>query len=254
MINIIVIGTGNLGTQLCNALEKASSKPDATVRLLGYYNRSQTLIPKNKSRLFSKMDHLPSCDMIIVCTPDDAVSKVSEQLPSSDTIIVHTSGSVHLDILNKHKNRGVLYMPQTFNKERTVHFETLTICLESSSTAVYESLEIVGSSLSRKRTPLPSTQRKYLHLAAVFTNNFVNHCYLKAAEVLEKQDLPANLLHPLMKETLEKALELGAQASQTGPAKRKDAYTIAAHLALLNDADKALYKSITDSISNTYGN
>lgn len=50
-------------------------------------------------------------------------------------------------------------------------------------------------------------QRAVLHVAAVFANNFANHCFSIAEKILDEADLPFEMLHPLMEETLAKALK-----------------------------------------------
>ena len=169
-----------------------------------------------------------------------------------DCNVWHTSGSVPMDVLNHHKHYGVLYFPQSFGP-RITDFSELPACLEASDEVSMKELEMVAGMLSRKRHYLNSSQRKQLHLAAVYTNNFVNHCYTKAAELLNDQQLDAELLAPLMRETLEKAIENGAFNSQTGPAVRGDQQTIETHLQQLKDIDRDMYRSITQSIIDTHG-
>jgi predicted short-subunit dehydrogenase-like oxidoreductase (DUF2520 family) len=112
----------------------------------------------------------------------------------------------------------------------------------------------VAVTLSRKREQINSQQRKKLHLAAVYMNNFVNHCYSKAGEIMKEAYMDANLLDALMRETLEKAIDLSPQKAQTGPAIRNDLKTIEKHLKMLEKEDREMYRSITTSIQKTHGN
>jgi predicted short-subunit dehydrogenase-like oxidoreductase (DUF2520 family) len=99
---------------------------------------------------------------------------------------------------------------------------------------------------------LDSAQRLRLHLGAVFASNFTNHALGIAHQLLAEAKLDFNLLAPLVRETMEKAL--GAQPSpfavQTGPAVRHDAPTLAAHTAALatHPAWQSLYIQLTQSI------
>jgi predicted short-subunit dehydrogenase-like oxidoreductase (DUF2520 family) len=87
-------------------------------------------------------------------------------------------------------------------------------------------------------------------VAAVFANNFANHCFSIAEQILAQQDLPFEMLHPLMEETLAKALADAPAKMQTGPAIRGDKDTINRHLQLLAQTPDwaALYLQISKNI------
>jgi predicted short-subunit dehydrogenase-like oxidoreductase (DUF2520 family) len=251
MIRIIVIGTGNIGGHLCNAIENAALPKK--ILLTGYYNRAQKKLPHSNAALLTDLNNLPESDLILLAVPDDAIEKVSQQIKKSKAIIAHTSGSVAMSALQYHQNHGVFYLPQSFSSSRKPRFEDIPICLESSSKEVNMVLEIVAGTLSRKREQINSSQRKKLHLAAVYMNNFVNHCYAKAGEIMEEASMDTHLLDALMRETLEKAIVLSPKKSQTGPAIRNDSKTIEKHLQLLEKEDREMYRSITKSIQKTHG-
>lgn len=246
MITIFIIGTGNLGTQLCQAIESTNSKQ---IQLIGYANKSNEIVAQINAPLIS--NRVPDCDLTILAVPDDAIAAVSSKI-TTDSIVVHTSGSAPMNILESHSNHGVFYIPQTFSKNRSVDFSDVTICLESSNNNVMKQLEVLASSLSRKRKPINSHQRQQLHLAAVYMNNFVNHCYFKSSELLKNANLEAELLEPLMNETLAKAQDSGSFAAQTGPARRGDDQTIQRHLQQLKELDREMYLALSESIKNTY--
>lgn len=198
------------------------------------------------------MDTIPACDLIILAVPDDKITDTSLGITDVQIPVVHTSGSVDVHVLSRFNNYGVFYFPQTFSVGRAVDFSKLTICLEASNEATMKQLELLGNSLSRKRKHINSQQRRQLHLAAVYMNNFVNHCYFKSAEILDQNSMSSDLLLPLMQETFEKASELGAKKSQTGPARRGDEETIKKHLQLLDTTNCEMYQAISTSIKLTY--
>jgi predicted short-subunit dehydrogenase-like oxidoreductase (DUF2520 family) len=253
MVRVFVIGTGNLGLHLINEFDAISQQPNATISLVGYHNRTSAIESDIKAQYYKNLEDIPPCNFVIIAVNDDNVKTVASQLDSTKSFtVVHTSGSVSVDALDAFENRGVFYWPQTFSKQREPDFSEITMCYEASNDVVREQVEIVGNTLSRKRKLINSTDRKKLHLAAVYTNNFVNHCYLKSYEYLEANKLSPELLRPLMKETLGKALDLHPLEAQTGPARRGDQKTIAQHLADLQHADCKMYEAITESIKNTY--
>lgn len=247
MMKTVIIGTGNLGIQLCMHFERSDS-----VELVGYFNKNKRKISILKAPLLENFNTIPACDFVLICTPDDSIATISSLL-TTKAIVLHTSGSVPMHAVSNHQQHGVFYLPQSFSSTRIPHFENITLCLEASCDTVLEKIMLLGSSLSRKRKLLNSTQRKNLHLAAVFANNFVNHCYYKTEQLLKKEHLELEILEPLMRETLEKALSLGPLQAQTGPAKRADFQTLTTHKNMLDTADRDMYEVITNSILKTYG-
>lgn len=151
----------------------------------------------------------------------------------------------HLEI-----NYGVFYPLQTFTKEKAIDFSDVPICIEASSTRVHEVLFAIARSLSQKVVVMDSKDRKVLHLAAVFTNNFCNHLLFRAKTITDAEGIDFQLLKPLARETMEKAFFLTPELAQTGPARRGDQGTMKKHLAMLdgNTELQNLYKTLSINI------
>ena len=99
-----------------------------------------------------------------------------------------------------------------------------------------------------------SDERKTLHLAAVFVNNFVNYFYTVGAEILQDKKLDFNLLKPLIFETAKKIEAMYPVDVQTGPAKRNDQTVITDHLKMLHNKPELqkIYSFVTESIHQSY--
>ena len=112
-------------------------------------------------------------------------------------------------------------------------------------------MAVLASGLSRKVLFINSAQRLKLHLAAVIAANFSNHLYSISGRLLKKGRLNPHLLDSLILETTAKAIEMGPEKSQTGPAKRRDNKTMSAHLKLLSGKRDiiSLYKTFSKNIS-----
>ena len=94
-----------------------------------------------------------------------------------------------------------------------------------------------------------SEKRCYLHLAAVFANNFSNHMFALASEVLDDENIPFDVLKPLITETVAKVMEMNPQEAQTGPAVRFDESIIKKHNGLIkSDLTKEIYNLLSKSI------
>ena len=170
-------------------------------------------------------------------------------MPFQNRIVVHTSGAASLDVLDTKNRKGVFYPLQTFSKNKEIDFSIIPLCLEAENTFDFRVLETVAKSISNAVFAINSDQRKALHVAAVFVNNFTNHLYHIGKEICGEHQVPFEILRPLIQETAEKINTLDPVDAQTGPAKRNDNNTIAAHLDYLtNENQKNIYKLITQSI------
>ena len=248
MIKVVVIGFGNVAQHLIKAFAK-SSKIDV-IQVFSRQKEAMTpLLDSNK--ITDDFDDLAEADLYIIAVSDDAIATVSSQLPFENRLVVHTSGSVSLDALNKKNRKGSFYPLQTFSKKAEVEFSQIPIFLESENETDYELLKSVAEVISEKVYKINSEQRKALHVSAVFVNNFVNYLYQMGNEICIENKVPFEVLKPLILETANKVMSLSPKEAQTGPAIRNDEQTIASHLDFLSDENqKNIYKILTQSIQN----
>ncbi|MDT0552304.1 Rossmann-like and DUF2520 domain-containing protein [Urechidicola vernalis] len=250
MIEIIVIGYGNVGSHLIEVLLSNTS-----INLKQVYNRSIEKIEHllSKCPITNSFDEILEADVYIIAVSDDEISTVSKALKIDNKLVVHTSGSVDMNILNSNR-KGVFYPLQTFTKNKSIDFSNIPLCIEANNDSDLILLEKLASKISNNSFILDSCQRKKMHLAAVFVNNFANHLYHIGYTICEENTVPFEILHPLMEETLNKIKGIPPLDSQTGPAKRNDQKTITLQLGQLSEAQQKIYMSLTNSIINTYKN
>jgi len=219
-----------------------------------YARSKKSLSPfKNMVDTTSTITDLVKADVYIIAVTDDAIAKVSASLSLKNVLVVHTSGSVEMNAMEKNLRRGVFYPLQTFTKGTIVDFCTIPICIEAEHNDDLLILEKLASSISKAVYFIDSKQRESLHLAAVFVNNFTNHLYHIGQEICNQNTVPFEVLKPLIQETANKIKTIAPIDAQTGPAKRKDINTITKHLHQLPAASrKELYSLLTKSISDTY--
>ncbi|MDG1824375.1 MAG: DUF2520 domain-containing protein [Flavobacteriaceae bacterium] len=226
MIRIGLIGTGNVATAL--AREIRDHKTLTLVQLIG---RGQNKLPKDLITVpFSdQFNALPTCDMILIAVSDHAIQEVSNLLPLTDAIVAHTSGASSIDLLSKHKHRGVFYPLQTFSKQQQLNWFEIPILWEGNNKQVNEKLETISQMISQNPVQSDEKQRLSMHLAAVVVNNFTNHLYAEAHRFCKSKQLNFDLLAPLIEETTRKIKQQDPRESQTGPASRADMQTIQRH-------------------------
>lgn len=250
MTKVIIIGSGNVAQHLIVAFQN-SQNSGIEIDLVQVFSRQKENISHllDLDKITDDFDTLAEADLYIIAVSDDAIADVSSQLPFKNRLVVHTSGSISLDNLNENNRKGVFYPLQTFTKNKEVDFRIIPICLESENATDFQLLEKVAKTISDKVFAINSEQRKALHVAAVFVNNFTNHLYQIGNEICLENQVPFEILKPLIAETAQKIMVLSPEEAQTGPAKRNDSVTIEAHEAFLSDENYLkIYKTLTQSI------
>jgi predicted short-subunit dehydrogenase-like oxidoreductase (DUF2520 family) len=247
---MVILGAGNLAQHLYTAFQTTAQ---ATV--VQVYNRSEKALRYFKEvPTTTSLKTLLEADVYVIAVADDAIAKIANKLPFTDRLVVHTSGSASMHVLPKKNRRGVLYPLQTFTKGTTVDFSTIPFCLETSLKEDFATLKMLTACLGSPSYRISSEQRRALHVSAVFVNNFSNHLYRIAHEICEANNVPFDILKPLIQETAHKINVLTPYMAQTGPAKRGDEKTINDHLEKLDKKiHKEIYTLLTQSIAKTYG-
>ncbi|MBK6948590.1 MAG: DUF2520 domain-containing protein [Haliscomenobacter sp.] len=193
-------------------------------------------------------------DLYILCVSDQAIPEAASLLHDQvrkDLFAVHTSGATSIEVLAPFfERRGVFYPLQTFSSGRNVPFEQIPVCIDASSSGDLGILRHLGRQISQNVAEAGDDERLTLHLAAVISNNFVNHLYAKAFQLLEDKNLAPSLLYPLILETALKIQDNPPLASQTGPAIRGDQPTISRHLEYLSGYPdiREIYLLLTQNI------
>jgi predicted short-subunit dehydrogenase-like oxidoreductase (DUF2520 family) len=197
---------------------------------------------------------LSDADWVILAVKDDAIAEVAESFApyAQEALVTHTSGGTAGAILARHFSRyGVFYPLQSFSVEHTPVWSKIPFCVDAAKQEDLFELKKIAKIIGNLVYHVDDEQRALLHVAAVFANNFANRCFAIAEKILDEKDLPFELLHPLMEETLAKALQDSPERMQTGPAMRGDLDTVKRHLTLLqNNPDwQDIYRIMSENIN-----
>lgn len=249
-LNFCFIGAGNLATHLSKSLKKSGfnikqvySKTENSAKTLAdTLNTNFTTVPENIT---------PDAEIYFVALKDSAFEKVLSKVNLKNKILLHCSGSLPISVLENYSDKtGVFYPLQTFSKQREVDFSKIPVFVESGSKEIEKLLVEIARTISNSVSVLNSEKRKYLHIAAVFSCNFVNHLYSISDEILKTEEIPFDVLKPLILETALKVQEVEPEKAQTGPAMRFDKNIISAHLEEIKDLKNyaELYNSMSRSI------
>jgi predicted short-subunit dehydrogenase-like oxidoreductase (DUF2520 family) len=252
MIKVSIIGSGNVAQHLITAFKEIQNS-SSKLELVQVYSRKVENLTHllDLNQIATRIEDLSEVDLYIIAVSDDAIASVSKQLIFKNRLVVHTSGSISLDVLDEANRKGVFYPLQTFTKNKPVDFSTIPICLEAENATDFQLIDTVAKLISNKVFAINSQQRRALHVAAVFVNNFTNHLYQIGNEICDENQIPFSILHPLITETAQKIMNLPPALAQTGPAIRNDEKTIEAQQAFISDENQlTIYKILTESIQN----
>jgi len=230
---IVILGAGKVGTHLARHLHfsghriKAiwSRTRESAERLAGEFSAPA---------LCDDQDVPSGADFYIMAVPDGVIPSLVQRFRAHEGTWMHTAGSVELKSLQEaFSSCGVFYPLQTFSADRALDFKELPLLIEGSSPEITGQIAQLARSLSSRVEEVDGGQRRVIHLAAVFANNFSNHMILLAERILEENKMDSSLLHPLLQETFVKIIDLGPEAARTGPAIRGDEATMEKHLEML---------------------
>jgi predicted short-subunit dehydrogenase-like oxidoreductase (DUF2520 family) len=260
-MKIVLIGSGNVAWNLGklfvaqrHEVVQIISRNAATASALAYE------IDTESGNYFSILNR--DADLYVIAVKDAAIELVAKELVGLNKLIIHTSGAVSIDVLKQcSTSYGSLYPLQSMvygAKEIPI----ISFLIQGSDTRVAEQLQEFVQSLQSEVRVVSDADKLYLHIAAVFVNNFTNHLYSLAYDWCKKNNIDFTLLQPLIEASVARLYvdadksptalhtQIHPKSLQTGPAIRNDKATIAKHIeALKDDANLlAFYHLFTNSI------
>jgi predicted short-subunit dehydrogenase-like oxidoreductase (DUF2520 family) len=214
-MKIVIIGAGNVGTNLHYALGKKHID----------------------SLLHSSWDlsDLPSADVYIYAVADKALKDVIDQVNAPHALHLHTSGTVPIEVFGKDKpHAGVLYFFQSFSKASMIDdWSGIPCFIEGRNIDDIAAIYSLAQMLTSRIYEANQHDRERLHIAGVFANNYSNLMYRIAADVLKDTQIPFEALLPLIDYTAKKIHTVPPSEAQTGPAQRGDEEVMKHHMDIL---------------------
>ena len=186
MIKVVLLGAGNVGTHLCRALKNKEG-----LKLIQWYNRSLNNLEKESTAIAITQDlnDIVEADLYIISVSDNAIPEIVKALEGKNGLIAHTAGSIPMEVLGAHENHGVFYPYKLFQNKK-VDFNKIPLCLEANKQENHNLLKNVAQAIGGPVYLINSAQRKALHVAAVFVNNFTNHLYTIGEELCKTHKVP----------------------------------------------------------------
>lgn len=220
-----IVGPGRAGGSFAHALETAGWAPPI---------------------LFGRGDDVSAigadADLVLIATPDAAVSAVAAVIPPRDEMVVaHLAGSLGLDVLEGHPRRAALHplvaMPDAATGARRLVGAWFAVSGDPAIRRVVEALD--GRSFD-----VADEDRARYHAAAVIASNHLVALLGQAERVAASAGVPFEALMDLVSGTVDNVATLGPAAALTGPAARGDEGTIQRHLDSLPPDERPAYEAV----------
>ena len=231
-MNIVIIGQGNVATNLDYAFRKKGVDCQMVSSREG-------------------LDQLPPANVYIYAVRDEALPDVVAQVVGvGKSLHLHTSGTMPITVFGDDKpHAGIFYPFQTFSKARVIEdFSTVPVFFEARGIDDISAVYSLALTITSHVYEATQQDRERLHVAGVFTNNFTNLMYTMAAELLKSTHIPFSALLPLIDETAAKIHSMAPRDAQTGPARRGDENVMNHHMQLLNEEQREIYRLLSDAI------
>ena len=252
MLEISVIGNGNLSKALVGEILNKGHKVNQ-IYALDFFNLKKTYAESSVLVLENLEELDCEIDLLIIALSYDAIRGVVKKLPSKSVAVLHTSGSVSIDVFKNEGfvNCGVFYPLYSFSENRAEDFTQIPLMVEYSNSNVKQKIYRLGESIFDKIIEVDSEKRMIYHLSGIFANNFANHLWALTQELVEKNNLDFENVKPIIEQTARNAVNTqNISDVQTGPASRGNLKVIEKHKELLKEQANLLsiYKELSHSI------
>lgn len=185
-------------------------------------------------------------DLLVIATPDVAVAEVAAAVtPAADVVVAHLSGSLGLAPLRAHARAAVLHplvaLPDPERGAARLRGAWFGLAAEGDPLAV----EVVAALGGQVVTVAEGDWARY-HAAAVIAANHLVALLGQVERVAGTVGVPLAAYLDLARGSLDDVAELGPAAALTGPVRRGDTATVAAHLAALPPEERAAYQALSE--------
>ncbi len=245
--SVCIIGSGRLGTALAIALESSNHAVLALVaRRLSSVKKAAARI-KTRALLLSarELERLPTSDLILISTPDDAVSDIAKQLATTQgkkargRTVLHTSGALSsaalFPLARVGFNVGSIHPLVSISDPRAGAraLYNAFYCIEGDIQALRMARLLVRE-LQGHSFKVNSSKKPLYHAAAVMSSGHLVALFEIAVELLIRSGLnrkqARRSLLPLLESTTRNLSNFDSAGALTGTFARGDLMTIIADI------------------------
>ena len=245
---ISIIGTGKMAHAMGRALLESGV---CIVEVAGRNAKKGRQLAEDLGAKYVKTIECLSSeiDAFAVLVSDDAISSVSYQIPSG-VCQFHTSGVTEAEKLSS-EVKGVVWPIKSIN-EKSINegFQGVPMGIEASNQEFADFLFELAQKMGAEAFTADSETKAVIHLAAVFTDNFANHCLTLSQEVLKNANLDTGLMKSLAEGLAKGGINGDSASRQTGVAHRGDLGSQKKHISLLHSEETIeFYKFLSKHIA-----
>ncbi|OZB82553.1 DUF2520 domain-containing protein [Microbacterium sp. 13-71-7] len=217
--SIAIVGAGRLGSVLARALGTA-----------GY----DVIGPLGRG------DVIPTVEFVILCVPDAAIHDAAEVARPHARMIGHVSGATGLDTVD-----FSIHPLQTFTgSEAPDVFRGIGAAIDGRTPEALAVAEHLAHALGAHPFRVDDVHRAGYHASASIASNLLLAVLDAAEQIAGSAGIPATeartILAPLVRQTVENWVEVGAAEALTGPIARGDEETVARQRAAVVEGVPAL--------------
>jgi len=231
-MDIVIVGSGNVATVLGRKMLASGH------RILRVVARNEQAGEKLAGLLGAQYSgdlaiSNQDADLYLVAVSDNVLPLLGQYLKIKKGVIVHTAGSVPMDVLkNVSKNFGVLYPLQTMRAE-IEDIPDFPLLIDANTPDTLTLLRDIAETISATVVNADDDYRRKIHLAAVISGNFTNHLFAIVQDYCRASGLDFKLLLPQIHQIVNNLASGHAATRQTGPAIRNDVETMNSHRDML---------------------
>ena len=242
--SIGIISAGRLGCSLALALieEKynlvAVSSSNQEVKKVVKKNSPSTAFFKEAQKV------VDSSEIIFITSNDDNILPIVKSLIlSPEKYLIHCSGSLSLDVLNKNKiqaKSGNFHPIQTFpNITSNKNFREIFFAIESPDLILEHWLRDLVTKLNSDVINISPEDKQLYHAICVLNCGLIASLITHSSKLWEHIGIDSEtgikISSPMIKTTLQSILDFGSFESITGPLIRGDLETIKKHIEILEE-------------------
>ncbi len=181
-------------------------------------------------------------DLVLICTPDDAIATVAALIQPGPAVVAHAAGSLGLAVLAPHERTAAVH-PLVSMPNPDIGAKRLAAkCWFA--TAGHELVDRLVQDLGGRSFAVAEQDRALYHAAACVAANHVVALVGQAERLATGVGVPPGAYVSLAQSALNDVAELGPGAALTGPIARGDSATLERHRTVLPPDELATYDAM----------
>ena len=249
-MKIVIIGSGNIATFYGVRFKENGHQ---IVQVLSpNLEHAQTLAAQLQCEAIQDYNHLnKEAEVYILGVRDNILYELGTTLKLPGKYIIYGAGAVPLSVLESISEHIIcLWCMFSVQKNKLPTQRQFPVIYNALSENDQTLALQWASMLSDAPYLLSDHQKARTHLTAVFVNNFTNHLYAIAHQLMAESNIDFSLLMPMIQDTAQKIQYELPEKLQTGPAVRNDTHTLNEQMNQLEEHPyfQMVYKALSDSI------